>query len=382
MRETWRWFGEFDPISLGEVAQTGAAGIVSALHAIPYGEVWPRDTIAARRAEIEGAGLTWDVVESLPVHEDIKRGTGDLPRLFANYRTSLANLAAEGITTVCYNFMPILDWTRTELNAPAPRGGNCLHFSAAKMAAFEVHMLGREAAVEDYHPDALRDGTAWFDCSTEADRAELLATIMAGLPGAVDRYDIAGLRGVLDSYAGLSHDDLRANLARFLTEVIPTASELGINLCIHPDDPPRDILGLPRITSTQDDIAWIMGAVDAPANGLTLCTGSLGSHPDNDLPAIARAFASRTHFVHLRNVTKALDGSFTESAHLDGDVDLVAVIDALLSTQHPALPFRADHGHALLSDIGKTYQPGYSLFGRMRGLAELRGIIAALSASR
>lgn len=381
MRETWRWLGEFDPIALNEVAQTGAAGIVSALHAIPYGEVWSREAIALRRAEIEVAGFTWDVVESLPVHEDIKRGTGDLDRLFGNYRTSLANLAAEGVKTVCYNFMPILDWTRTDLTAPVARGGSCLHFSAAKMAAFEIHLLERNAAQYDYHPDAVAAGTAWFEASTSAEQDLLLKTIMAGLPGAVDRYDISGLKTVLDSYADLSHDDLRGNLKRFLTEVIPTASELDIKMCIHPDDPPRDILGLPRIASTADDITWIMQAVDTPANGLTLCTGSLGSHPNNDLPAIAQTFANRIHFVHLRNVTKQADGSFTESAHLEGDVDLVAVINELLEAEakHGAdLPFRADHGHALLTDTQRDFQPGYTLIGRLRGLSELRGIIAAL----
>lgn len=382
MRETWRWFGEFDQITLTEVTQTGAVGIVSALHAIPYGEIWPQDTIAARRAEIEAAGLTWDVVESLPVHEDIKRGSGDLEPLFANYRTSLKNLAAEGIKTVCYNFMPILDWTRTDLAAPAPRGGTCLHFEAAKMAAFEIHMLERAGADADYPADAIEDGITWFETSTETERADLLATVMAGLPGAVNRYDIAGLHHVLDSYAGLTHKDLRTNLKRFLEEVIPTATDLGINLCIHPDDPPRDILGLPRIVSTADDIAWIMDAVDAPANGLTLCTGSLGSHPTNDVPAIARTFGDRIHFVHLRNVAKQANGSFSESAHLQGDVDLVAVIDELLeaeSKREVDLPFRADHGHALLTDSQRDFQPGYTLVGRLRGLAELRGIIAALS---
>lgn len=382
MRETWRWFGEFDPITLSEVAQTGAAGIVSALHAIPYGNVWARDAIAQRKADIKAAGFTWDVVESLPVHDDIKRGTGDLAPLFANYRASLANLAAEGINTVCYNFMPILDWTRTDLAAPVARGGSCLRFSAAKMAAFEIHMLGRDGAADDCHPDALREGDAWYQASSARDRADLLHAIVSGLPGAVDRYDIAGLRAVLETYAGLTHDDLRANLSRFLAEVIPTATELGINLCIHPDDPPRSILGLPRIVSTHEDIRWIMQAVDAPANGLTLCTGSLGSHPQNDLAAIARAFGSRIHFVHLRNVAKQPDGSFTESAHLVGDVDLVAVIDELLEVESKRdvdLPFRADHGHALLSDAQRDFQPGYSLIGRMRGLSELRGVIAALS---
>ena len=382
MRETWRWFGEFDPIPLDQVAQTGAQGIVSALHAIPYGEVWPRDAIAARRDEITTAGFTWDVVESLPVHEDIKRGTGDLNTLFANYRQSLVNLATEGIKTVCYNFMPILDWTRTDLTAPLARGGTCLHFSAAKMAAFEIHMLKRAGARDDYHPTAISAGDAWFADSTDVDRAALLHAIMSGLPGAYDRYNVEGLRSVLKTYDGLTHDDLRANLVRFLKEVVPTAAELGIAMCIHPDDPPRDILGLPRIVSTQDDIGMILDAVNEPANGLTFCTGSLGSVVGNDLPAIANAFADRIHFVHLRNVTKSIDGSFSEAAHLDGDVDLVAVIAELLkaeSRRDADLPFRPDHGHALLTDASTPTQPGYSLIGRLRGLAELRGVIRALS---
>ncbi|MEJ6510041.1 MAG: mannonate dehydratase [Octadecabacter sp.] len=382
MRETWRWFGEFDPIPLDQVAQTGARGIVSALHAVPYGDVWTREAIAARRREIEAAAFTWDVVESLPVHEDIKRGTGDLDRLFANYRQSLANLAAEGIKTVCYNFMPILDWTRTDLAAPLARGGTCLHFSAAKMAAFEIHMLGRAAARDEYHADAVTAGDAWMATATDADQAELLHAIMSGLPGAYDRYDIDGLRTVLKTYDGLTANDLCANLTRFLVEVVPTAAELGMSMCIHPDDPPRDILGLPRIVSSQDDIRQIMKAVDDTANGLTLCTGSLGSGVGNDLPAIANEFADRIHFVHLRNVTKAADGSFSEAAHLAGDVDLVAVIDELLEAESRRgvdLPFRADHGHALLSDKETKTQPGYTLIGRLRGLAELRGIICALS---
>lgn len=381
MRETWRWFGEFDPIPLDQVAQTGVQGIVSALHAVPYGEVWSRDRIAARKREIAAAGFTWDVVESLPVHEDIKRGTGDLKTLFAHYRQSLANLAAEGVKTVCYNFMPILDWTRTDLAAPVARGGTCLHFSAAKMAAFEIHMLGRAAARDDYTAEAVSAGDAWFAAADEDACAQLLFAIMSGLPGAFDRYDVSGLRDVLKTYDGLAHDDLRANLTRFLHEVVPTASELGMSMCIHPDDPPRDILGLPRIVSTREDIRRILQAVDAPANGLTLCTGSLGSGAGNDCAAIAEAFAERIHFVHLRNVTKSPDGSFSEAAHLGGDEDLVAVIDALLKAERARgvdLPFRADHGHALLSDALTETQPGYTLIGRLRGLAELRGVICAL----
>jgi len=382
MRETWRWFGEFDPISLAEVAQTGAVGIVSALHAIPYGEVWPREAIAKRKSEIEAAGFTWDVVESLPVHEDIKHGKGDLDGLFENYRQSLRHLGAEGISTVCYNFMPILDWTRTDLTAPLPRGGTCLHFSAAKMAAFELHMMGRASATEDYHPDAIAAGTAWFEASSHEDRAILLKSVMAGLPGAVDRYDISGLKQACAGYEGTTRELLRENLARFLEAVVPEAEELNMRLCIHPDDPPRQILGLPRIVSTADDLEWILNTIDSPSNGLTLCTGSLGSRETNDVPKMAKAFADRIHFLHLRNVKRASDGSFTESAHLEGDVDLKEVISSLkTSSSHGFrdIPYRADHGHQLLTDANRIFQPGYSLIGRMRGLAELRGLINGLS---
>ncbi len=382
MRETWRWFGQFDDITLAEIAQTGAAGIVTALHEIPYGAVWPQDAIAARRAQIAAAGFTWDVVESLPVHEEIKRGTGDLPRLFAAYRQSLANLAAEGVKTVCYNFMPLLDWTRTDLAAPVARGGTCLRFSAPKMAAFELHMLGRAAAEADYPAEVITAASVWFQSATEADRETLLASIMSGLPGAFDRYDISGLSRALSAYDGLDRATLRAHYQRFLQEVVPAAADLGIGLCVHPDDPPRDILGLPRIVSCADDIAWVLGAVDEPANGLTLCSGSLGANPANDVPAIAARFADRVHFAHLRNVRKDPDGSFEEAPHLTGDTDMVAVIRVLMAAEARrgvTIPFRPDHGHQLLSDAGRATLPGYSLIGRMRGLAELRGAITALS---
>ncbi len=377
MRETWRWYGPFDAITLPQIAQTGAAGIVTALHEIPYGEVWPRETIAARKREIEAAGFTWDVVESLPVHEAIKRGDADLAPLFANYRQSMANLAAEGVRTICYNFMPVLDWTRTDLAAPVARGGTCLRFSAPRMAAFEIHMLGRGAARDDYAPQAARDGDVWFQQATERDRADVLASIMAGLPGAFDRYDVPALKAALARYDGIGRDDLRAHYRRFLSEVIPAATDLGLRFGVHPDDPPRDILGLPRIVSDAEDIAWIMDAADAPANGLTLCSGSLGANPANDVPAIARRFADRIPFAHLRNVRREADGSFEEAAHLDGDTDIVAVIRALLDAAQD-IPFRPDHGHDLLDDADRATFPGYPLIGRLRGLAELRGVIAGL----
>lgn len=382
MRETWRWFGPLDAITLPQIVQTGAAGIVTALHEIPYGEVWPQDTIAARRRVIEAAGLTWDVVESLPIHERIKKGEGDLSTLFANYRQSMANLAGEGVKTICYNFMPVLDWTRTDLAAPVANDGTCLRFSAPKMAAFEIHMLGRDAARDDYDADTVAAAGVWFQTSDDAARDKLLASIMSGLPGAFDRYDIPALRIMLATYDGIGRDELRQNYKRFLQEIIPTAQELGMRFCVHPDDPPRDILGLPRIVSDADDIAWIMDAYDAPENGLTLCSGSLGANPKNNVPAIAQTFVDRIHFAHLRNVRKEPDGSFEEAEHLTGDTDMVALIDELLEGQarnDVIIPFRPDHGHDLLTDQGVQTQPGYPLIGRLRGLAELRGVIAALS---
>ena len=387
MKESWRWYGPFDKIGLNEVAQTGATGIVTALHEIPYGEVWAQPAIAARQAEIQRAGFDWVVVESLPIHERIKRGDGDLAPLFANYRQSMANLAEQGIYTICYNFMPLLDWTRTDLTAPVAGGGTCLRFSAARMAAFEIHMLGRAEAERDYPAEVLARAAVWYQQATEADRDALLHSIMSGLPGAYDRYDVAGLKQALRAYDGMGQDTLRANYARFLHEVIPAADDLGMRLCVHPDDPPRDILGLPRIVSDADDVAWIMAAVDNVANGLTLCSGSLGANPANDVPAIAQRFADRIHFAHLRNVRKDSDGSFEEAAHLDGDTDMIALIKVLLNEEarrratgrkDADIPFRPDHGHELLSDIGRGTQPGYPLIGRLRGLAEIRGAIRAL----
>ncbi|NEX44777.1 mannonate dehydratase [Pseudotabrizicola algicola] len=381
MIESWRWYGPFDRISLPEIAQTGARGIVTALHEIPYGEVWPREVIAARKAEIEAAGFDWVVVESLPIHERIKRGNGDLGTLFANYRQSMANLAAEGVTNICYNFMPLLDWTRTDLTAPVARGGSCLRFEASKMAAFELYMLGRAEAEDDYTAEALQKAAIWHQQATETDKEGLLHAIMSGLPGAYDRYDIAGLKRALEGYDGLDRSALRSHYKRFLEEVVPAAEDLGMTLCVHPDDPPRDILGLPRIVSDADDIAFILGAVDTPANGLTFCTGSLGANPVNDLPAMARRFAPRVHFAHLRNVRKDPDGSFEEAAHLEGDTDMVAVIAALLAegkSSGRTIPFRPDHGHELLDDAARGTHPGYPLVGRLRGLAELRGVIAGL----
>ncbi|MGY9011934.1 MAG: mannonate dehydratase [Rhodobacterales bacterium] len=389
MIEAWRWFGPVDDIDLREISQTGASAIVTALHEIHYGEVWPVETISARQKQIAATGLLeWRVVESLPIHERIKRGEGDLSSLFANYRQSMANLAACGIQTVCYNFMPLLDWTRTTLDAPVPGGGNALRYERAEMAAFEIFMLKRVGAEADYTPEIIARAEHRFQAMTDRDKDQLLTSIMSGLPGAYDRYSISQLQAELAKYQGIDRASLRANFSRFLHEIMPTATELGMRFCVHPDDPPSDILGLPRIVSDATDIAWIMEEVDLVANGLTLCSGSLGANPENDVPQIARQFASRIHFGHLRNVTKDPDGSFQEAAHLDGDVDMVALVRAVLDEEAArrkrgrsdhCIVFRPDHGHELLSDIGRGTHPGYPLIGRMRGLAELRGVIHAVS---
>ncbi len=391
MEQTWRWFGPDDVVQLPHIRQTGATGIVTALHHIPYGVIWSVEEIEKRKAMIAAdpsLGLRWSVVESLPIHECIKIGEGDLTPLFDNYRQSLRNLAQCGITTVCYNFMPVVDWTRTELAHPLPGGGTALRFNLHEFAAFDCYMLGRPGAEAEYSPDILRGAKEWHDHSSEADRSKLLANIMAGLPGAYDRYDIPGLRVMLDRYRDINADALRENLARFLREVIPTAEEVGVRMCIHPDDPPRPLMGLPRIVSNAEDIAFILDAVDAPANGLTLCSGSLGANPANDVPAIAKRFANRIWFAHLRNVAKDPDGSFMEADHLGGDTDMVALVTALLEEQkrrkeagepHWRIPMRPDHGHELLDDVGRPTHPGYPIIGRMRGLAELRGVMTAVS---
>lgn len=393
MEQSWRWFGPGDVVPLHAIRQAGARGVVTALHDIPYGEVWTPDAIRARKAEIgadPSLGLHWNVVESLPIHERIKLGEGDLAPLFEAYRASMRNLAAAGVKIICYNFMPVVDWTRTELRHPLPGGGSALRFNAHEYAAFDCFMLQRPGA-EAEHAAVMPKARAWFEAASESDKATLLASIMAGLPGAFDRYDIPGLRLMLARYDAITADGLRENLIRFLREVIPTAEDCGIRMAIHPDDPPRPMMGLPRIVSGADDLAALLEAVPSGANGLTFCTGSLGAGAHNDVPAMARRFAENIHFVHLRNVAKEADGSFMEAEHLGGDTDMVAVIEALLAEQGRRrdagdarwrLPFRPDHGHELLDDVGKASFPGYSAIGRLKGLAELRGVMTAVSRIR
>jgi mannonate dehydratase len=393
MEQTWRWFGPNDPIRLAQVRQTGATGIVTALHHIPYGGVWTTEEISKRQGLI-GAdpklGLRWSVVESLPVAEAIKLGEGDLAPLFDNYRQSLRNLAACGITTVCYNFMPVVDWTRTELAHPLPGGGTALRFDAVAYAAFDCYILERNSAEADHSQIVLDRARNWARHASEADKGRLLATIMAGLPGAFERYDVPGLKAMLERYRDIGHEGLRANYARFLREVVPAAEECGARLCVHPDDPPRNLFGLPRVVSTADDLQFILDACPSPANGITFCTGSLGAGARNDVPTMAARFAPNIRFAHLRNIIKEPDGSFTEAEHLGGDVDMVAVVTTLLNEQarrkaagemNWRIPFRPDHGHELLDDIGRGTHPGYSLIGRLKGLAEIRGVMRAVAAT-
>ncbi len=391
MEQSWRWFGPDDPITLPQIRQAGATGIVTALHHIPYGVVWSVEEIEKRKALIAAdpsLGLRWNVVESLPLHEDIKLGQGPLQQHFDAYRQSMRNLAACGIRTICYNFMPILDWTRTDLAYPIPGGGRALRFDAVKFCAFDCFMLQRPNAEADHAPELIARAKTWFDAARESEKSALLVNINAGLPGAYERYDIPGFRRMLDRYKGIGREELRAHFARFLREVIPLAEELGMRFAVHPDDPPRPLFGLPRIVSNGEDLAFITGAVPSQANGLTFCSGSLGAGTRNDVPALAREFAPLIHFAHLRNVAKDADGSFMEAEHLGGDTNMVALMQALLAEQHRRkdegrenwrIPFRPDHGHELLEDVGRKTHPGYPLIGRLRGLAELRGVMQAVS---
>lgn len=386
MKHTWRWFGPADPITLAEVRQTGATGVVSALHHIPNGVAWPVAEIRARQAEIEAAGLTWDVVESVPVHEDVKTGGPRAAQTVEAYQESLRNLAACGLDVVCYNFMPVLDWTRTDLAYPMPDGALALRFDAVALAAFDLFDLQRSAAADDWAGDvAAHAEELWFELDAEG-RGRLRATILAGLPGAEEHYDLSGFRAALAAYDGISADTLRGNLAAFLQAVVPVAEQVGVRMAIHPDDPPRPMFGLPRVVSTASDAAGVLAAAPSEFNGLTMCVGSYGSRAENDVVEMTRRFADRIHFAHLRSVLLDPDGaSFTEAPHLDGDADMVAVIAALVEEEDRrgwAIPMRPDHGHVLLDDRARVTNPGYSLYGRLRGLAELRGVERAVRALR
>ncbi len=386
MEQTWRWFGPKDPISLADIRQTGATGIVTALHDIPNGEVWPVEAIAARKQMIETAGLTWSVVESIPVHEDIKRGGERRDEYIANYQQSVRNLAQCGIDIVCYNFMPVLDWTRTDLAYELADGGWALRFDQTAFAAFDLFILQRPGAEADYSGEDMRQAKAHFEGLTPEQRDTLVNTLIAGLPGAEEHYSLDNFRALLRTYEGIDEARLREHLGYFLRAVIPVAEQAGVRMAIHPDDPPRALLGLPRILSTAEDAQWLLDAAPSPANGLTFCTGSYGVRADNDLVAMATRFAPFIYFTHLRSTRREADPrSFHEAHHLAGDVDMVGVITALVAEERrrqreggPRLPLRPDHGHQLLDDQHRHSNPGYSLIGRLKGLAELRGVELAV----
>lgn len=392
MHETWRWFGPKDPISLEKIRQAGAKGIVTSLHQIPTGAAWPVKEVLARKQEIEAAGLVWSVVESIPLHNDIKLRTGNFQQLIENYRQSIKAVGEAGIKTVCYNFMPVVDWTRTNLNYRLANNAEALRFEMTDFAAYDVYMLQRAGAQESYRPEILSRAKTRFDAMSEEEKNLLERNIIAGLPGGEGSYNRDGVRSAIEEFIALGEAQFRANLIAFLQEIIPVAQMYGVNMCVHPDDPPFSLFGLPRVVSTAADVRAIFTAVPSPHNGLTLCAGSFGARGDNDLVAIAREFGPLVHFVHLRNVKREEDGSFFEAEHLDGDNDMVGLISALLDEQARRkavgaadwqIPMRPDHGHLLADEIGQPgVNPGYSYLGRLKGLAELRGVIVALEAVR
>lgn len=396
MRQTWRWFGPNDLVSIDDMLQAGVQGVVSALHHVPAGAVWQAQEIALRQMQIgkmkdgTDSGLRWEVVESIPISEDVKRQTGDFRAHLKNWKTSLQNVAAAGIEVICYNFMPVLDWTRTDLAWRRPTGATCMRFDLVDFAVYDIFILGRKDARNDLGPAVVEAASARFAAMPDARRHELAGNVVYGLPGSADKLSLEDVRAHLAKYDAISPDRLRANLIDFLAEVAPLAQELGVRLCCHPDDPPFPLLGLPRIMSTEADYVAVMAAVDLPASGITLCTGSLGARPDNDLAGMMQRLGDRVHFVHLRNVTLEggdLRNSFYEAMHLEGGTDMVAVIHAILAEERRRqgagrkdanIPMRPDHGQDILDDLSRKGQPGYPAIGRLKGLAELRGIATAL----
>ncbi len=387
MKETWRWFGPNDPVPLDHIKQAGATGIVSALHHRYRGEAWPLGEVRKRRDEIAAAGFVWSVVESIPIHNSIKLRSGPYQHFVDAWKDSLAAVAKAGVPVVCYNFMPVVDWTRTDLRWCLPTTGYALRFDAVDFAAYDLFILNRKGARKEYSEERNRAAQARFNSMSEARKSELESTIIAGLPGAEASYNRETIRSLISGYHGMTADDLRSNLIAFLREVVPVAQELGVRLAIHPDDPPWPLFGLPRVVSTAGDVRRIFSGCDIPANGLTFCVGSFGARADNDLLAMAREFGTRIYFAHLRQVTREADGSFYEAEHLVGSSDMVGVIRILLEEEarrraagraDHEIPMRPDHGHLLADDIGKKINPGYSLVGRLKGLAELRGVMRGL----
>ena len=383
MKESFRWYGPDDPVGLSDILQSGATNVVSALHQVPNGSVWEIDSIKAYKEIVVKAGLDWEVVESVPIHEDIKRRVGKYKQHIENYKKTIENLSKCGIYNICYNFMPVLDWTRTHLHYHMKDGSTALYFDKTALAAFDLFIVKRKNIEKQYNENKILEAKKYYDSLTEEEVETLSMSIIAGLPGSEEKYSLEKFRNQLEYYESVSKSDLQKNLIYFLEEIIPTAEKFGVRMCIHPDDPPFDLFGIPRVVSTYEDLNFIFKTIPSLSNGLTFCTGSLGVRPDNNLIEIFHKFAERIHFLHLRSTKRDDKGNFYEANHLEGDLDMFQIVRAILIEEKKRkkvnrsdwkIPMRPDHGHQMLDDLNKKTNPGYSAIGRLRGLAEIRGL--------